>query len=805
MEKFTVSGMSCAACVARVEGAVKALEGVERCEVNLLTSSMIVHGDVDNDKIISAVRGAGYDAAVGNGEDGEELKDRETPRLIKRLWYSLGFLVALMYLSMGYTMWGFPLPSFLDKAPLAVGILQMVFSAALLVINRKFFINGVKGALNRAPNMDTLVALGSGASFGYSVVGLFLLGFGKFTLHDLYFESAGMILVLITVGKTLEAYSKGKTTVALKELISLTPKLATVILDGEEKTVSASTLVAGDVFVVRAGGSVPVDGVVLEGECTVNESLLTGESLPVDKAVGDSVFAGTSTHTGFIKCRASVNSEGTVLGEIIKTVKASASSKAPIARVADKVSGVFVPVVMGIALITFIIWLLVGNGVGYALGRGIAVLVISCPCALGLATPVAIMVGNGVGAKNGILFKSATALENAGRTKIVALDKTGTVTRGEPRVTSIAPIGVTMAELLRYVYSLEKMSEHPIAKAIVSGIAEGEVEAMDVVGFETLPGNGVRGFINGDEIIIGSFKRLYSVAHEYKDQFEELSHQGKTPVFVAKNGELIGILALRDEVKADSVDAVAELKKMGIKTVLLTGDNENTAQAIGKIVGVDQIVAQVMPLEKENVIKELKAQGAVAMVGDGINDAPALTAADTGIAIGQGTQIAIDSAEVVLVNGGLTDVCGAIKLSRATLKNIHQNLFWAFIYNVIGIPVAAGAFVYLWGWELSPMLGALAMSLSSFCVVTNALRLNFIKLNKEKNKMLGKKKETGIIIGVEGMMCPHCEARVKSAVEAVSGVERAEPSHKKNRVVVFGSFDVESVKTAIKEQGYKII
>lgn len=804
MEKFTVSGMSCAACVARVEKAVKALDGVESCAVNLLTASMSVCGTAQSEDIINAVRGAGYGAAVaGNGAGEDELVDRETPRLVKRLCYSLAFLAVLMYLSMGYTMWHFPLPAFFDENPIAVGILQMVFSAILLVINKKFFISGIKSVIKGAPNMDTLVALGSGVSFLYSVVGLFLLAFGKFTLHDLYFESAGMILVLITVGKALESYSKGKTTVALKDLMALAPKVATVVIDGEERTVSAASLVAGDIFIVKAGDSVPVDGVIIQGDCTVDEALLTGESLPVDKVSGDRVFAGTVARTGYIRCEASVGSEETVLGEIIKTVKDSASSKAPIARVADRVSGVFVPVVMGIALITFIVWLFVGEGVGFALGRGISVLVISCPCALGLATPVAIMVGNGVGAKNGILFKSATALENAGHTKIVALDKTGTVTVGAPQVTDIIPVGVSEKELMEYAYSLEKMSEHPLGKAIVKRGEDNGISLYEVSGFETLAGNGVKGYIDGHEIIIGSYKHMGDLSAPYEKEFKELSCQGKTPVFVAKNGSVIGIIALRDEVKADSREAVLTLKAMGIKTVLLTGDNENTARAIGALVGVDRVISQVLPMEKEQVIKGLKGDGHVAMVGDGINDAPALTTSDTGIAIGQGTQIAIDSAEVVLVKGSLMGVCGAIRLSRATLKNIYENLFWAFIYNIIGIPLAAGAFIYAFGWELSPMFGALAMSLSSFCVVLNALRLNFIKLDKEKKDMFGKK-EAGIIIGVEGMMCPHCEARVKSAVEAVEGVERAEPSHKKNRVVVFGSFDLESVKSAIKAQGYEV-
>ncbi len=810
MEKYNITGMSCAACVARVEKAVKGVKGVETCAVNLLTNSMNVEGTADSKEIILAVEGAGYGAALqgekqSSAKGDEPLKDTETPKLRRRLIYSIGFLIALMYVSMGYTMWGFPLPSFFENNQIAVGLLQMLLSGILLVINQKFFINGFKGLIKGSPNMDTLVALGSGVSYGYSVVCLFLMTKGHHLLHNLYFESAGMILVLITVGKMLEAYSKGKTTNALKELMSLQPKTAIVIKEGKEIEIDASQLKKGDLFIVKAGGKIPVDAMVIEGEGAVNEAALTGESLPVDKSMGDRVYAGTVSKSGYIKCVADTSSEKTVLSEIIKTVSDSATSKAPIARVADKVSGVFVPFVITIAIITFIIWLLVGEGFGYALARGISVLVISCPCALGLATPVAIMVGNGVGAKRGILFKNATALENAGKAKIVVLDKTGTITRGEPQVTDIIPFGINESQLLEYAYSLEIKSEHPLAKAVVEKAEEMNVKAKKTTEFSVLSGSGVFCKIDGYELIGGSYKHISNVVGDRgRVEFDRLSKEGKTPLFFARDKELIGIIAVRDEIKEDSAKAVSELKSMGIKTVMLTGDNKNSAEAIGEIVGVDTIISDVLPKDKESVVKELKSQGGVVMVGDGINDAPALTSADIGIAIGQGTQIAIDSAEVVLVNNSLMGVVKAIKLSRATLRNIHQNLFWAFIYNIIGIPLAAGAFITLLGWELNPMFRALAMSLSSFCVVTNALRLNLVKLDKEDKEMLFKKKEAGVILKVEGMMCPHCEARVKTAVEAVEGVTSAVPSHKKNTVTVFGQCNLDKVREAIREQGYQV-
>ena len=809
MEKFNITGMSCAACVSRVEKAVNGVMGVESCSVNLLTNSMKVEGSAEPQAIIDAVAGAGYGASVAGAsvkaEENDTLKDRETPKLRRRLIYSLGFLVLLMYVSMGHVMWGFPLPSFFENNQIAIGILQMLLSGIVLVINQKFFVNGFKGLIKGSPNMDTLVALGSGVSYAYSVVCLFLMTQGHHLLHDLYFESAAMILVLITVGKMLEAYSKGKTTNALSELMSLAPKTATVIIDGVEREIPATELKKGDIFIVKAGGGIPVDATVVDGECAIDESALTGEGVPSDKAVGDTVYAGTVSRSGYIRCEALTDSEGTVLSEIIRTVSDAASSKAPIARVADKVSGVFVPVVIGIGIVTFIIWMLTGATFGYALARGISVLVISCPCALGLATPVAIMVGNGVGARRGILFKNATALENAGKTSIVVLDKTGTITVGEPQVTDIIPIGISEKALMEYAYSLERKSEHPLARAIVKKAEETGTTLVENKDFEVLSGSGVSCVIDGKRITGGSYKHISSIVGSTEnEEFERLSKEGKTPLFFAKENELIGIIAVRDKVKEDSRESILELKSMGIKVAMLTGDNKNSAQAIGNEVGVDLIISDVMPKDKENKIKELKKEGKVAMVGDGINDAPALTVADTGIAIGQGTQIAIDSAEVILVKGSLKGVCEAIKLSRATLKNIYENLFWAFIYNIIGIPLAAGAFIALWGWELNPMFGALAMSLSSFCVVTNALRLNLIKLDKEKKEMFGKNKKVGVIINVEGMMCQHCEARVKKVVEGIEGVSEAIPNHKKNTVAVFGECDIEAVKTAIANEGYVV-
>lgn len=806
MEKFNVTGMSCAACASRVERAVKGVEGVESCAVSLLTNSMSVSGTALSADIIKAVTDAGYGATLkGDKQPVNNEENREIKVLIKRLVSSIVILLLLMYVSMGYTMWGFPLPSFLESSPVAVGVLQMALSGIVLIINRKFFISGFKGVVKGAPNMDTLVALGSGVSYLYSIVCLILMTQGYHLLHDLYFESAAMILVLITFGKSLESYSKGKTTNALKELMALAPRTAIVIINGEEQEISATELKKGDIFVVKAGGGIPVDAIIAEGECSVNESALTGESVPLDKAVGDRVYAGTTSSSGYIRCEALTDSEGTVLSEIIRAVSDAASSKAPIARVADRVSGVFVPVVMGIAVITFIIWMLTGASFGYALARGISVLVISCPCALGLATPVAIMVGNGVGARRGVLFKNATALENLGKVKIVVLDKTGTITVGEPQVTDVIPMGIDEKSLMEYAYSLEKKSEHPLGRAIVKKAEEMGIDLLANNGFEVLSGSGVSCVIDGKRITGGSYKHISSVVDGVdKEQFDKLSKQGKTPLYFAMENKLLGIIAVRDRVKEDSKEAILHLKSMGIRVAMLTGDNKNSAEAIGTLVGVDTVFSDVMPMDKEKIIGQLKKEGGVAMVGDGINDAPALTRADVGIAIGQGTKIAIDSADVVLVKGSLKGVSEAIKLSRATLKNIYENLFWAFIYNIIGIPLAAGAFIALWGWELNPMFGALAMSLSSFCVVTNALRLNLIKLDKEKKEMFGKKNKVGVIVGVEGMMCPHCEARVKKAVEAIEGVTEAIPNHKKNNVTVFGECDIALVKEIIAKEGYTV-
>ena len=809
MEKYNVTGMSCAACVARVENAVKSVDGVTDCTVNLLTASMNVEGTAQSDQIIAAVYHAGYGATLKSYKDQDNsFKDTETPKILKRLLVSLGFLVILMYLSMGYTMWGFPLPKSLENNHFLIGILQMALSGILLVINKKFFVNGFKGLFKGSPNMDTLVSLGSGVSYIYSIVCLFANKNQPHLLHNLYFESAGMILVLITVGKLLESISKGKTTNALKELISLQPKTATVIVDGNEREIPSRELKVGDVFVVKAGGAIPADGVITDGHGSVNESMLTGESLPLDKTVGDKIYAGTINTFGYIKCQATSSGEDTVLGEIIKTVSESASSKAPIARVADKVSGIFVPLVMGIALITFIVWMLCDKGIGYALARGISVLVISCPCSLGLATPVAIMVGNGVGAKRGILFKNATALEHTGRAKTVVLDKTGTITKGMPTVTDIIPFEITEIQLLTLAYSLEKKSEHPLAGAIIKEGDERNIIPLDSTDFKTISGSGVECTIEGSTVIGGSFTHISSVVSDMSSvDFDRLSKEGKTPLYFAKDGKLIGIIAVRDEIKADSINAIFALHQMKLNTVMLTGDNKNSAEAIARSIGVDKVISQVMPKDKAAVVEELKKDGAVIMVGDGINDSPALVTADIGIAIGTGTEIAIESADVVLMGEGLTDVARAIKLSRATLKNIYENLFWAFIYNIIGIPIAAGVFASLLGWELSPMLGALAMSLSSFCVVANALRLNFVNLDinshKEKKEMLGKK-NVGIVIKVEGMMCPHCEDRVKKAVEEIEGVTEAVPSHKKNQVVVCGTFDIEAVKKVISDQGYTV-
>ena len=832
MEQYKVTGMSCAACSARVEKAVMGVEGVTSCSVSLLTNSMGVEGTASESAVIDAVKNAGYGAskkgdAVKPDRAEDELADRETPKLLKRLVASFAFLALLMYISMGHVMWGWPLPAFFADNPIAIGIAQMLLSAIVMVINQKFFINGTKGLINRSPNMDTLVSLGSAASFIYSVYALFAMTVAEHPahyLHELYFESAAMILALITLGKMLEARSKGKTTDALKSLMKLAPKTATLLRGGKEETVPVENVKKGDIFIVRPGENVPVDGVILEGHSALNESALTGESVPVDKSAGDSVSAATLNTSGFLKCEATRVGEDTTLSQIIKMVSDAAATKAPIAKIADKVSGIFVPVVIGIALVTLAVWLAVGEGVGFALARGISVLVISCPCALGLATPVAIMVGSGIGAKNGILFKNAVSLENAGRVQIVALDKTGTITRGEPEVTDIIPLGTGEEELLSLAYSLEKKSEHPLAKAIVKKAEETGVKCTESENFEIFAGGGLSAAINGEEAVGGNAKFVSAKANvsaEALKKAEELSCEGKTPMYFAHGGRLLGIIAVADTVKEDSERAIAELRGMGVHTVMLTGDNKKTAEAIGRKVGVDEVVAGVLPGGKENVIKALQKYGKVAMVGDGINDAPALTRADVGIAIGAGADVAIDAADVVLVNSRLSDVSAAIRLSRRTLRTIHENLFWAFIYNAVCIPVAAGAFIWA-GLTLSPMLGAAAMSLSSFCVVTNALRINLFDIRSPKRdkkikrpaeiEVAGEFEETeddGTMkktLKIEGMMCPHCEARVKALLEALPEVTEAAVSHKKGTAVVKLTADVsnEALAKVITDNGYKV-
>lgn len=830
MKQYTITGMSCAACSARVEKAVSKVEGVTSCSVSLLTNSMGVEGTVSDSDIISAVEAAGYGAAVKGvqkqQESRDELADRETPLLKKRLIYSLGFLIVLMYFSMGHMMWGWRLPSFFNDNHIAMGLLQLLLTAAVMVINQKFFISGFKGLINRAPNMDTLVTLGSAAAFVYSTYALFAMTDAQVKgdmelvmsyMHEFYFESAAMILTLITVGKMLEARSKGKTTDAIKSLMSLAPKTAVIIENGEERIVPIEQIKKGNIFVVRPGGSIPVDGVITEGSTAVNESALTGESIPVDKAVGDSVSAATVNVSGYIKCEAVRVGEDTTLSQIIKMVSDAAATKAPIAKIADRVSGVFVPVVIAIAFVTTLVWLFVGEGIGFALARGISVLVISCPCALGLATPVAIMVGSGAGAKNGIMFKTAAALEQTGRTEIIALDKTGTITSGQPEVTDVIPSeGVSESELLRLAYSLEKKSEHPLAAAVSAYAAQNTVPFDEVESFKALSGSGVEGVYNGCTLSGGSMKYISSVADvndKLKKQAERPADEGKTPLLFARDKTLMGIIAVADTIREESPQAVRELKNMGISVVMLTGDNEKTAAAIGRAAGVDRVIAGVLPSGKEKVIRELGAKGRTAMVGDGINDAPALTAADVGIAIGAGTDIAIDSAEVVLMKSRLSDVPAAIRLSRAVLRNIHQNLFWAFFYNVIGIPLAAGVCIPLFGLKLNPMFAAAAMSLSSFCVVTNALRLNLFKIyDTKKDKPVKKRniKEEKIMtktMKIEGMMCGHCEARVKKCLEGIEGVTSADVSHESGTAVVTLSGEVsnEVLKNTVEAQDYKVL
>ena len=820
MEQYNVSGMSCAACSARVEKAVLGVPGVTACSVSLLTNSMGVEGTADEKAIIDAVEKAGYNANKKDTEhqsiktDADALEDKETPLLLKRLVSSLAFLLFLMYLSMGHTMWGFPLPAFLENNPVIIGILQMLLSAIVMGINYKFFTNGFKGLVHRSPNMDTLVSLGSSASFIYSVyilIKMILSPTPEEFLHEFYFESAAMILALITFGKLLEARSKGKTTDALKSLMNLTPKTATVIRNGTELNVSIDDVREGDIFVVRPGESVPVDGIVIEGNSAVDESALTGESIPIDKLPGDSVSGATINRFGYIKCKATRVGQNTTLSQIIKMVSDAAATKAPIAKIADKVSGVFVPIVIGIAIIVLIIWLILGEAIGFSLTRAISVLVISCPCALGLATPVAIMVGNGKGAKSGILFKTAASLEMAGRAQIIALDKTGTITKGEPEVTDIEGDET----LLQMAYSLEKKSEHPLAKAIVKYGEEADISALETADFEIFPGGGLTAKIEGEKIFGGNaeFIGKYTlIPKEYIEKSNKLAKEGKTSVFFAKGKTVLGIIAVADMIKNDSISAISELKNMGIRVVMLTGDNKLTAKAIGKQVGVDEVISQVKPDRKEKAIINLQKSGKVAMVGDGINDAPALTRADMGIAIGAGTDVAIDAADVVLVNSKLSDVPAAIRLSRATLRTIHQNLFWAFIYNAICIPVAAGAFVWA-GLTLNPMIGAAAMSLSSFCVVTNALRLNLYNIRstkkdkKIKQKSGKEEKPMEKTIKIEGMMCPHCEARVKKLLEELEGVSSAVVSHTEGTAIVTMATPVSDdiLTNVITDNGYEVI
>lgn len=864
MKQYTVTGMSCAACSARVEKAVSGVQGVTSCSVSLLTNSMGVEGNASAEDIIAAVQNAGYGASVKgeNRNQGSEavqsedsLQDKETPVLKKRLMASLVFLIVLMYFSMGHMMWGWPVPSFFQNNHVAMGLLQLLLTVIVMVINQKFFISGFKSLVHRAPNMDALVALGATAAFGYSTFALFAMTDAQVKgdaeavmayMHEFYFESAAMILALITLGKMLEARSKGKTTDALKGLMKLAPKTATVLRDGAEITVPITQVVKGELFVVRPGENIPVDGVVLEGNSAVDEGALTGESIPVDKAAGDRVSAGTLNQSGFIRCEAVRVGEDTTLSQIIQMVSDAAATKAPIAKVADKVSGIFVPTVIAIAVITVIAWLVAGQTAGFALARGISVLVISCPCALGLATPVAIMVGNGVGARNGILFKTAVSLEETGKTRIVALDKTGTITQGEPKVTDIIPFGDLDGKmLLQLAYSLEKKSEHPLARAVCQKAEQEGMTAEEVADFRALPGNGLTAFQGSAVLYGGSYKFIseqVSVAEEMKNRSEQLAQEGKTPLFFSRDGVLCGIIAVADVIKEDSPAAISEMRNMGIHVVMLTGDNERTARAIGAQAGVDEVIAGVLPDGKESVIRGLKEKGKVIMVGDGINDAPALTSADIGIAIGAGTDVAIDAADVVLMKSSLSDVPAAIRLSRATLRNIHENLFWAFFYNIIGIPLAAGVFIKVLGLQLNPMFGAAAMSLSSFCVVTNALRLNFFKMhdsskdhggnsapsslasvradlikvdgmnaesigdpikNKEKEKETKTMEKT---LKIEGMMCGHCEAHVKKALEALEGVTQANVSHEAGTAVVTLTTEVSEdvLKQTVADQGYKV-
>lgn len=847
MEKYAVTGMSCAACQARVEKAVNQVEGVSSCSVSLLTNSMGVEGSADPKKIIKAIEDAGYGASLINDKkenakkadysaQEELLQDKTSPLLKKRLIVSLVFLLVLMYFSMGHMMFGWPLPSFFEGNHVAMGLVQMLLAIIVMIINQRFFISGFKSLYHRAPNMDTLVALGSSAAFIYSTFALFMMTDAQLRgdseavmqyMDEFYFESAAMILTLITVGKLLESISKGRTTDALKSLMKLAPKTANILRDDKETEVAIDEVVAGDIFVVRPGENIPVDGVVIEGNSAVNEAALTGESIPVDKTEGDQVSAATLNQSGFLKCRATRVGEDTTLSQIIQMVSDAAATKAPIAKIADKVSGVFVPSVIIIAFITFVIWMLVGQTFGYALARAISVLVISCPCALGLATPVAIMVGNGMGAKNGIMFKTAVSLEETGKTQIIALDKTGTITEGKPVVKEVIPFGnYTKEQLVCYAASLESKSEHPLSVAIIDFAMNNDTKVLETSDFEALPGNGLSAVIDGHKIIGGSSKYIGGIlklSGDILSKADELSDKGQTPMFFAKDNEFMGIISVADIIKSDSAKAIEEFKNMGMHVVMLTGDNEKTAAAIGSEAGVNEVIAGVMPDGKESVIKELKSKGKVVMIGDGINDAPALTRADIGIAIGAGTDVAIDAADVVLMKNSLRDAAAAIRLSRATLKNIHENLFWAFFYNIIGIPLAAGAYIHVFGWTLNPMFGAAAMSLSSFCVVSNALRLNLFNMfddSKDKPlrgknllpdniQVIDEKMEDNKMnktISIEGMMCEHCEASVKKALEAIEGVESAAVSHKDGKAVVTLSSEVsdDALKTAVEAKDYKV-
>ena len=842
MEQYSVTGMTCAACQARVEKVVSNVPGVTDVSVSLLTNSMGVEGTATSADIVAAVEKAGYHASVKgaqmeSSQGAEALADTETPKLLKRLIISLIFLMPLMYLSMGHMMWNWPLPGFLNNNHVGMGLAQLLFTVIIMVINQRFFISGFTSLIHRAPNMDTLVAMGATAAFGYSTYALFAITVAQTSgndklvmsyMHEFYFESAAMILTLITLGKTLEAYSKGKTTDALKSLMNLAPKMATVIRNEQEMLISADQVKKGDIFLVKPGESIPVDGIVLEGNSAIDEAALTGESIPVDKAVGDTVSAATINQSGFIKCEATRVGEDTTLSQIIKMVSDAAATKAPIAKIADKVSGIFVPAVITIAIITIIGWILAGESVGFALARGISVLVISCPCALGLATPVAIMVGNGVGAKHGILFKTAVSLEEAGKVDIVALDKTGTITNGQPKVTDILPVdGISEQELLETAFSLEKKSEHPLAKAIVEYGEEKNFTVSVVDNFKAVPGNGLTGTLNEETLIGGNLlfiEKSLSISKELKHSAEQLASAGKTPLFFAKENRLLGMIAVADVIKEDSPQAIKELKAMGIHVVMLTGDNERTAKAIGEQAGVDNVIAGVLPDGKESVIQALGKKGKVAMVGDGINDAPALTRADVGIAIGAGTDVAMDAADVVLMKSKLADVPAAIRLSRGVLRNIHENLFWAFFYNTIGIPLAAGLLIPVLGWKLNPMFGAAAMSLSSFCVVTNALRLNLLnirstKKDKKKKKAIdvslininnNEKKEVNEMtktMNIKGMMCGHCEAAVKKALEALPEVASAEVSHEKGTAVVTLEKEIadDVLKKTVEDKDYEVV